>query len=182
MESKWAVKQILIGCLCLVERFASSVGFVSATRTPREVQRRWFVEFVLRSRTGENNMNRKIFSLSMATLLLSLAVGYVAAQAQSTYAGTVTASQIASTGSLGLWMKHLNCHDEADCARRLVQAGGKYVLVTPKGVFELSDQRKAEQFAGMRVTVSGTLTSPQKRIEVAEMQPYNSPAASASLQ
>jgi len=127
-------------------------------------------------------MNRKIFWLSTATLLISLVVGHAAAQAQSTYAGTVTASQIASTGSLGLWMKHLNCHDGADCARRLVQAGGKYVLVTPKGVYELSDQRKAEQFAGMRVTVSGTLDSPKKTIEVAEIQLYNSPAVSASLQ
>jgi len=127
-------------------------------------------------------MNRKIFSLSMATLLISLAVGYVAAQAQSTYVGRVTASQIASTGSLGMWMKHLNCHSEADCARRLAQAGGKYVLVTPKGVYDLSDQKKAEQFAGMQVTVSGALDGPKKTIEVAEMQPLNSPVASLSFQ
>jgi len=127
-------------------------------------------------------MDKKISSLSIATLLLCFAVGFLAAQTQRTYSGRVTASQIASTGSLGTWEKRLNCHGEAECARQLVRAGGKWVLVTSKGVYQLSDQTKAAQFAAMRVTVSGTFDNPKKTIEVADVQPYNSPATSASVQ
>ncbi len=57
--------------------------------------------------------------------------------------GDITASQIASTGgpsSIGMWIKKLNCRQESECAQRLVEAGGKYVLFTDKGTYDLSDQ------------------------------------------
>lgn len=118
-----------------------------------------------------------IFSLVIASTVRS--------QTQTSYSGIVTASQIVSTGgssSLGLWMKKLNCHDEADCARILVRAGGKYVLVTNKGTFQLSDQVKAAQFVAQRVTVTGSVDSGKKTIEVAEVQPYNASSTTASVQ
>jgi hypothetical protein len=107
------------------------------------------------------------------------ATGLVAAQNQSSMTGVVTASQIASTGSVGTWEKKLNCHGEADCAQRLVQAGGKYVLVTNKGVYAMSDQSKAAQFVARQVTVSGIFNSEKKTIEVADVQMYN-PASATS--
>jgi hypothetical protein len=73
--------------------------------------------------------------------------------------GDITASQIASTGgpsSIGMWIKKLNCRQESDCAQRLVEAGGKYVLFTDNGTYDLSDQSRAAQFAGSLVTVKGT--------------------------
>jgi hypothetical protein len=73
--------------------------------------------------------------------------------------GDITASQIASTGgpsSIGMWIKKLNCRQESDCAQRLVEAGGKYVLFSDKGTYDLSDQSQAAQFAGSLVTVKGT--------------------------
>jgi len=130
-------------------------------------------------------MNRKIFALGFSTLLMSLAVGFAAAQTQRTYSGTVLASQIASTGgssSLGQWTKKLNCHDETECSRRLVQAGGKYVLMTSKGVYQLNDQSKFAQYAGMRVTVTGAFDNPKKTIEVADVQPYSQSATTAGVQ
>jgi len=73
--------------------------------------------------------------------------------------GDITASQVASTGgpsSIGIWIKKLNCHQESDCAQRLVEAGGKYVLFTDKGTYDLSNQSQAAHFAGRLVTVKGT--------------------------
>lgn len=124
----------------------------------------------------------KSLTVGCAALLALLAAGSVAAQNQSSYIGTVTASQIASTGSIGMWEKKLNCHDEADCARVLVRAGGKYVLATSKGVYALSDQTKAAQFVAQRVTVTGAFDSSKKTIEVADVQAYNPSAVNAGLQ
>jgi hypothetical protein len=128
-------------------------------------------------------MLSRILSLGLGSAFLLVAAG--AAQNQNMYTGTVTASQIVSTGgssSIGLWEKKLNCHDEADCARRLVGAGGKYVLVTNKGVYTLSDQAKAAQFVAQRVTVTGSFDTSRKTIEVAEVQPYNASTVSAGAQ
>lgn len=123
-----------------------------------------------------------VFSV-MAMFLLTMS-SPVFSQKQSSYTGTVTASQIAAAGGsagIGLWEKKLNCHDEAECARKLVAAGGKYVLVTGKGTYALNDQVKAAQFAAQRVTVTGAFDSSKKIIEVAEVQPVNG-TTSAGIQ
>jgi hypothetical protein len=109
-----------------------------------------------------------------------LTAGSAAAQKQTSYTGIVTANQIASGLSVGFWEKKLNCHGEQDCAQRLVKSGGKYVLVTSKGVFELSDQTKAAQFVARQVTVTGAVE--KKTIEVADMQVPNPSAVSAGAQ
>jgi hypothetical protein len=83
---------------------------------------------------------------------------------------------------VGIWEKKLNCHGEADCAQRLVAAGGKYVLVTTKGVYQLSDQKKAAHYVAQAVTISGPFDSSTKTIEVADVQIYNSSSQSAGLQ
>jgi hypothetical protein len=136
------------------------------------------------SQSGENIMTTtRSFVISLIGMFAVLFVASVATRAQSGYTGFVTASQIASTGSgIGIWQKKLNCHDEADCAQRLVAAGGKYVLVTSKGVFQLSDQKKAALYAGHSVTVNGVFDTQKKSIEVADMQLYNSTTTSAGVQ
>jgi hypothetical protein len=125
---------------------------------------------------------KKSFLASFVASLVFVAVGAAAAQNQSSVSGHVTASQIASTGSVGMWEKKLNCHGEADCAQVLVRAGGKYVLVTPKGTYQLSDQTKAAQFVARKVTVAGNVNNTKKTIEVADVQVYNSSATSAGVQ
>ena len=159
---------------------------VHINQTERAKCHKSLVESGYCSQTGENKMNKKIIALSLGALMASLTVGFAAAQSQQqTYSGTVTASQIASTGgssSVGTWMKKLNCHSEADCSRQLVQAGGKYVLMTAKGTYQLNDQSKFAQYAGLRVTVTGAFDSPKKTIEVADVQPYNPSSQSAGVQ
>jgi hypothetical protein len=124
---------------------------------------------------------KKSYVAGCAVLLTLLVSSFASAQSQN-ITGKVTASQIASTGSIGVWEKHLNCHGEADCARTLVRAGGKYVLVTSKGTYGLSDQAKAAQFAGQGVTVAGNIDPSKKTVTVADMEPFNSSAISAGVQ
>jgi hypothetical protein len=131
-------------------------------------------------------INGKSILLGFAAVLMVAAINTSAAQkhpSQSSVSGIVTASQIVSNGTgVGIWEKKLNCHGEADCARRLVAAGGKYVLVTNQGVYALNDQAKAAQFVAMKVTINGTLDTSKKTIEVATVAPYNEGATSAAVQ
>ena len=124
---------------------------------------------------------KKSYVAGCAALLALVASSFALAQT-TTLTGRVTASQIASTGGVGIWEKKLNCHGEADCARTLVRAGGKYVLVTSKGTYGLSDQAKAAQFAGQGVTVAGNFDASKKNVTVADMMPFNASAVSAGAQ
>ena len=130
------------------------------------------------------NVMRRNFLLGCAALLVFASAGFGAAQNQSSITGTVTASQLASTGmtSVGTWEKKLNCHGEADCARVLVRAGGKYVLVTSRGTYQLNNQVQAAQFAGQAVTVAGNFSNQKKTVDVADMQLYKSSTTSAGVQ
>jgi type 1 fimbria pilin len=48
--------------------------------------------------------------------------------------------------------------DEESCTQHCVKdMGGSYVLVVKKDVYKLDDQVKAEQFAGKKVKISGSL-------------------------
>jgi hypothetical protein len=120
--------------------------------------------------------NIKKSATRLAGLLAFLAVVSSSAHAQSPYSGWITgyltASQIAATGtgSIGTWMKKLNCETEADCVQRLVGSGGKYVLVIDKDVYQLSDQKQAAEHPGMPVMIKGVLNYQKKTIEVAEMK------------
>jgi len=125
---------------------------------------------------------KKSMLAGFAALLAFATGGIAAAQGQTSISGRVTASQIASGVTVGMLEKHLNCHGEADCAARLVQAGGKYVLVTTKGVYNLSDQSKAAQFVARQVTINGVFDSSKKTIEVADVQIYNPSSTNAGLQ
>lgn len=64
-------------------------------------------------------------------------------------------------GSIGDSMcgpKHMSGSDK-DCTLGCVKEGAKYILVDPSGkIYQLSDQKKPEQFAGAKVKVTGTLS------------------------
>jgi hypothetical protein len=47
---------------------------------------------------------------------------------------------------------------DRDCTLECVKAGAKYILVDPTGkIYQLSDQKRPEPFAGSKVQVTGTL-------------------------
>ncbi len=99
---------------------------------------------------------------SAAVLALAL-TGISAAQKPQTFVGTVSDSMCATGGHAGMRMGPT----DADCTRMCVAAhGAEYVVVTGESVYVLSDQGRAEAFAGQRVKVVGTLDAKARTIRV----------------
>ena len=63
--------------------------------------------------------------------------------------------------------KAMNMGSDTDCTNACVKAhGAKYVLFDGKEAYTLSDQKTPEQFAGKRVTVTGTVDAAAKTVKV----------------
>jgi hypothetical protein len=61
--------------------------------------------------------------------------------------------------------------DEQSCTQHCVKdMGGSYVLVVKKDVYKLDDQVKAEQFAGKKVKVNGSLDASTHTIHIFDME------------
>ena len=61
--------------------------------------------------------------------------------------------------------------DEESCTQHCVKdMGGSYVLVAKKDVYKLDDQVKAEQYAGKKVKVSGTVDATTHTVHIFEME------------
>ena len=61
--------------------------------------------------------------------------------------------------------------DEESCTHHCVKdMGGSYVLVVKKEVYKLDDQVKAEQFAGKKVKITGTLDADTHILHVFDME------------
>jgi len=101
----------------------------------------------------------------MKYLILSLlAVATLfAAQGKQTFTGTITDDECSRADHTRMRMGPT----DAACVLACISAhGGAYVLYDGKDVYELSDQRTPEQFAGQKVRVIGTLDSRTKTIQV----------------
>ena len=62
-------------------------------------------------------------------------------------------------------------NDEESCTQHCVKdLGGSYVLVAKKDVYKLDDQIKAEQFAGKKVKISGSVDANTHTIHIYEME------------
>ena len=61
--------------------------------------------------------------------------------------------------------------DEESCTKHCVKdMGGSYVLVVKQEVYKLDDQVKAEQFAGKKVKLNGTLDSTTRTVHIFDME------------
>jgi type 1 fimbria pilin len=61
--------------------------------------------------------------------------------------------------------------DEESCTQHCVKdMGGSYVLVVKKDVYKLDDQVKAEQFAGKKVKINGSLDVETHTLHVFDME------------
>ena len=115
----------------------------------------------------------KSLTLPFLAGLMFIAVG-LAAQGGNTFTGEIMDSACAQTGSHDAMMKqHPNMKTTKDCAMGCVKAGSKYVLYdsSTKAVYQLSDQKKPEQFAGQKVTVTGKLDSATNTITETNIKP-----------
>ena len=86
-----------------------------------------------------------------------------AAQGQRTFTGTVTDSMCAKADHSAMRMGST----DAECTVACIFAhGARYVLYDGDEVYMLSDQQAPEEFAGQRVTVTGTLDDETRTIEM----------------
>ena len=116
----------------------------------------------------------------MKSLILPLLAGLMfiaaglAAQGSSSLTGEIMDSACVQRGSHDAMMKsHPNMKTAKDCTIGCVKAGAKYVLYdsSTKSVYQLSDQKKAEEFAGQKVTVTGKLDKGTNTIEETNIRP-----------
>ena len=99
-------------------------------------------------------------SLIVSILLLTAAP---AAQGKHQFTGTITDSMCPAGDHSRMRMGST----DAECTQACVDAhGALYVLYDGKDAFTLSDQKTPEKFAGKKVTVTGTLDSKTRTIQV----------------
>lgn len=112
-------------------------------------------------------MKKAIFGVVVGCLFASLTV---LAQGSKTFTGEIMDSQCAALGGHMIMMQ--KGESAKDCTIRCVKIGGKYTLfdASTKTAYVLDDQKKAEQFAGAKVKVTGTLNEATKTIKVAEIK------------
>src|SRR5450432_4130419 len=97
----------------------------------------------------------------------------ISATQDRTFTGEIMDSQCASMGTHDSIMKQENAKDARMCTQKCVQVGGQYVLydVTSKSTFQLDDQQKPGDYAGKKVTVTGSYDATAKMIHVEKLQP-----------
>jgi hypothetical protein len=101
----------------------------------------------------------------MKPLLLSLLAmaTLVAAPGKQTFSGVVTDSMCANGDHSQMRMGP----NDAECTKACVDVhGASYVLYDGKESYTLSDQKTPEKFAGKKVTVTGSLNTKTKTIQV----------------
>jgi type 1 fimbria pilin len=93
-----------------------------------------------------------------------LAVAALAAPpGKQTFTGTITDSMCSDGDHSHMQMGPTN----AECTKACVSIhGASYVLYDGKASYTLSDQKTPENFAGKKVTVTGTLDAKTKTIQV----------------
>ena len=86
-----------------------------------------------------------------------------ATQSRQTFSGTITDDGCSTADHSRMRMGSTDTACAIACAE---VHGGQFVLFDGKDVYELSDQEKPKEFAGKRVTVTGTLNGKTKTIQV----------------
>ena len=115
----------------------------------------------------------KKLAIASAAALLCMAAGLtvsLSAQKPATFKGEVMDSPCALLGGHDKMAQQ--GESAKDCTLRCVKAGGKFSLFNPadKSWYQLDDQKKAEPFAGQKVTVTGTADAATKTIKVATIK------------
>lgn len=99
----------------------------------------------------EVGMKRFTFSVLGLLLAAGLSLAGPGKDPAKTFVGSIGDSMCGA--------KHMMAGEsDKDCTLECVKGGAKYILIDPSGkIYQLSDQKKPEQFAGAKVSVTGTL-------------------------
>ena len=96
-------------------------------------------------------------------IYFSMTAALAAAQGPQTFTGTVTDSMCAQADHAQMRMGST----DAECTVACIFAhGARYVLYDGSEVYMLSDQQAPEEFAGKRVTVTGTFDDETRTIQM----------------
>ena len=84
------------------------------------------------------------------------------------YTGEITDTICAGGGSHASMMSKEGTKNAKDCVLQCVKDGSKFVLAiaSPRAVYNLDDQEKAQDYAGEKVTIVGTYDGPSKTIHI----------------
>jgi len=89
---------------------------------------------------------------TMKTIILTIvACTALMAAAPKTFNGVITDTMCGKDHAM------MNVKPDSKCVTDCVKAGSKYALLEGSNVYELSDQKAPEKFAGQKVKVTGTL-------------------------
>lgn len=128
---------------------------------------------------------RKTAAILAAAFLAGMIASYPVARGgdEKTFKGEIADTQCAlNVHSLSQSHKEMiemkpEVKTNADCARYCVkERGGRFVLQTPEKVYKLDAQVLAEQWAGLKVKVSGTLDPKTDTITVRTIESISSKA------
>ena len=110
-------------------------------------------------------------SLFITALCVGAGFG-VARAADHTFTGEIMDSQCAQMSSHDNMMKSEGAKNARECAIACVKSGGKYALYDPaaKRVYQLDNQKKARDYAGQKVRITGTLDSGSDSIHIINIQ------------
>ena len=129
---------------------------------------------------------RRTRSILWAAFLVCVVASYPLARGgdEKTFKGEIADTQCAlNVHSLSQSHKEMNemkpeVKTNADCARYCVkERGGRFVLQTPDKVYKLDAQVLAEQWAGLKVKVVGTLDPKNETITVKTIESISSSAS-----
>ena len=97
-------------------------------------------------------MKGLVFSVVGLLLAASFSLAAPAKDGAKTYVGSIGDSMCGA--------KHMMPGEsDKDCTLGCIKEGSKYILIDPSGkIYQLSDQKTPEQFAGGKVKVTGTLS------------------------
>ena len=100
---------------------------------------------------------------TIATLFLGAGL-MLGAAAGKTFTGVVTDTMCGADHA------QMGVKPDSKCVRECVKGGSKYALLVGKEVYTLSDQKTPDQYAGAKVTVTGTLDAQTKTIAVDKIE------------
>ena len=83
--------------------------------------------------------------------LFAAAALVLAAAAPKTFTGVITDTMCGKDHAM------MNIKPDSKCVAECIKSGSKYALLEGSNVYELSDQKTPEKFAGQKVKVTGTL-------------------------
>ena len=89
-----------------------------------------------------------------------------------TFTGEIMDSACAKQGSHEMMEKMEGVNNAKDCTLKCIAEGSKYVLYdsAAKTIYVLDDQTKPKEFAGQKVTVTGTFDKATKTIHVEKIE------------